>query len=84
MDKQSTMGMHTTYNSYVLVNKTLQKQIGCFNHSVVTLVAVKLKKTLVRLSIANSSSLLCGCYVIECIIFQIKPCNLCPMGIKYR
>ena len=25
-----------------------------------------------------SSPLLCGCYVIECIIFQIKPCNLCP------
>ena len=31
-----------------------------------------------------SSPLLCGCYVIECIIFQIKPCNLCPVGIKYR
>ena len=31
-----------------------------------------------------SSPLLCGCYVIECIIFQIKPCNLCPAGIKYR
>ena len=34
--------------------------------------------------ITSSSPLLCGCYVIECIIFQIKPCNLCPMGIKYR
>ena len=32
----------------------------------------------------TSSPLLCGCYVIECIIFQIKPCNLCPVGIKYR
>ena len=31
-----------------------------------------------------SSPLLCGCYVIECIIFQIKPCNLYPGGIKYR
>ena len=31
-----------------------------------------------------SSPLLCGCYVIECIIFQIKPCNLCPVGIKDR
>ena len=34
--------------------------------------------------ICSSSLLLCGCYVIECIIFQIKPCNLCPVGIKYR
>ena len=32
----------------------------------------------------NSSPLLCGCYVIQCIIFQIKPFNLCPVGIKYR
>ena len=31
-----------------------------------------------------ASPLLCGCYVIECIIFQIKPCNLYPEGIKYR
>ena len=31
-----------------------------------------------------SSPLLCGCYVIECIIFQIKPCSLYPVGIKYR
>jgi len=23
---------------------------------------------------------ICGCYVIECIIFQIKPCNLCPVN----
>ena len=33
--------------------------------------------------IFNSSPLLCGCYVIECIIFQIKPCNLCPV-FKYE
>ena len=32
----------------------------------------------------SSSPLLCGCYVIECIIFQIKPCNLYPVGINYR
>ena len=31
-----------------------------------------------------SSPLLSGCYVIECIIFQIKPCNLHPGAIKYR
>ena len=27
-----------------------------------------------------SSPLLCGCYVIECIIFQTKPCNLYPVA----
>ena len=32
----------------------------------------------------DSSPLLCGCYVIECIIFQIKPCNLYPVGKNYR
>ena len=31
-----------------------------------------------------SSPLLCGCYVIECIIFQIKPCNLYHVGKNYR
>ena len=34
--------------------------------------------------IYTSSLLLCGCYVIECIIFQIKACNLYPGGMKYR
>ena len=38
----------------------------------------------IYIDIDISSPLLCGCYVIECIIFQIKLCNLCPVGIKDR
>ena len=42
------------YSELNLTVPTLQKQSGCFNHSIVTLVAdMQAKETLVRLSIAN-------------------------------
>ena len=45
----SNMRKFDKYQEYNLSAATLQKQICCFNHRVVTLVADKLKKPLVRL-----------------------------------